>query len=103
MKNANNIWKFPAEVGIEATHHCLAKLKAFTHNGTITLDLSRTENIHSSFIGFLIHARQVIKKKGGNLVLTISPTLEKIFNMLKISDFLSTICVVETVIADKQD
>ncbi len=89
MKTTNNVWEFPSKVGIETSHQYLTKLKTISHNSSITFDLSKTESIHSSFVGFLIHAKQAIMKEGGKLVLDISPSLEKIFKMLKINDYLT--------------
>lgn len=87
MEIIDNVWKFSENVDFTMAHLCLSRLKSISHDQTITIDLSGTEQIHSSFIGFLIHASQLLKKEGGDLALSISPTLEKIFLMLKILDY----------------
>ncbi len=93
MELINNVWKFPLNVEFEMVHQCSTKFEGIPHNRTITFDLSKTEKIHSSFIGFLIHARQVTKKQGGKLILSISPSLERIFIMQNIIEFLPCVCV----------
>ena len=93
MEITDNVWKFPENVDFSMAHICLSKLKSIPRRQTITIDLSNTEDIHSSFIGFLIHASQILKNDGGQLILSISPTLEKIFSMLKIIDYFPGITV----------
>ena len=93
MEITNNVWKFPENVDFSMAHLCLSRLNSIPHDQTITIDLSGTDQVHSSFIGFLIHASQQLKQEGGDLVLSISPTLKKIFLMLKILDYFPEISV----------
>lgn len=87
MQIINNTWKFPVNVDFTMAHLCLSKLKNIACDQTIIFDLSKTVEIHSSFIGFLIHARQITNKEGGHIILSISPTLEKTFTMMKIMEY----------------
>ncbi|MCU0821319.1 MAG: STAS domain-containing protein [Spirochaetes bacterium] len=93
MEITQNVWKFSENVDFAMAHICLSRFKSISHNQTITIDLSGTEHVHSSFIGFLIHASQTLKKEGGDMVLSISPTLEKIFLMLKILNYFPQVSV----------
>ena len=61
-------------------------------NRSIIFDLSRTKNLHSSFIGFLINAKQRTEKEGGRLQLYISPELEKIFAKKDLINYLPYNC-----------
>ena len=64
-------------------------LKNIKTREVVTFDLTKTVNIHSSFIGFLIHAKHHINKNGGRLVLLLSLTVEKILIMLNIIEYFS--------------
>ncbi len=83
-------WYFPKSISIEQVSSYVDQLKYVEPVETVTFDLSKTVNIHSSFIGFLLHAKQNIEKNGGKLVLILSLTLEKILIMLNIIDYFSS-------------
>ncbi len=83
------IWIFPKSVNIEEVSEYVEKLKNIKGGDVVTFDLSRTVNIHSSFIGFLIHAKHHINKNGGRLILLLSLTVEKILIMLNIIEYFS--------------
>lgn len=87
MKFINNTWKFPENIGFDQVNDYLRIFEKLDCNETITFDLTETENIHSSFIGFLIHARRRIDKESGKLMLLVSPSIEKIFTMLNLNDY----------------
>lgn len=53
----------------------------------LVLDLSATEVIHSSFIGFLIHAKEEIETAGGRLILKTSPALKKTLKRFNLSGY----------------
>jgi anti-anti-sigma regulatory factor len=53
----------------------------------LVLDLSATEVIHSSFIGFLIHAKEEIETAGGRLILKTSPALKKTLKRLNLAGY----------------
>jgi hypothetical protein len=83
-------WEFPKSINIEEVSEYIEKLKYIEQGETVTFDLSKTVNIHSSFIGFLLHAKHSIHKNEGKLVLILSLTVEKILIMLNIIDYFAT-------------
>jgi predicted DNA-binding ArsR family transcriptional regulator len=85
----NKVWIFPKSVSIEEVSEYVERLKNIKASEVVTFDLSKTVNIHSSFIGFLIHAKHHINKNGGRLVLLLSLTVEKILIMLDIIEYFS--------------
>jgi anti-anti-sigma regulatory factor len=85
----NKIWIFPKSVNIEEVSEYVESLKNIKSRDAVTFDLSKTVNIHSSFIGFLIHAKHHINKNGGRLVLLLSLTVEKVLIMLNIIEYFS--------------
>jgi anti-anti-sigma regulatory factor len=85
----NKIWIFPKSVNIEEVSEYVESLKNIKSRDVVTFDLSKTVNIHSSFIGFLIHAKHHINKNGGRLVLLLSLTVEKVLIMLNIIEYFS--------------
>ena len=87
MNLTGNTWKFPSNIEFEEVTNYLKKFEKLSHDKPITFDLSDTENIHSSFIGFLIHAKRKIEKENGELTLIISRPMEKIFSMLNLHDY----------------
>lgn len=83
------IWKFPKNIGYENVPGYISILTRRHFQNELVLDLSSTEILHSSFIGFLIHAKQVIEKNNGKLVIIMSKRSEHIFHMLNIYNFFS--------------
>lgn len=83
-------WEFPRYIGIEKVCEYEEHLKNIKKDDVVTFDLRNTVKVHSSFIGFLIHAKHHIRKNGGNLILFISLTIERILIMLNIIDHFST-------------
>jgi len=79
----NKVWIFPKSVSIEEVSEYVERLKNIKASEVVTFDLSKTVNIHSSFIGFLIHAKHHINKNG------LSLTVEKILIMLDIIEYFS--------------
>jgi len=82
-------WIFPDNIKFDEVPQYVERLKEHDLNKRIIFDLSETVNMHSSFIGFLIHARYNIKNDGGTLLLHLSFTVEKILTMLNILDYFS--------------
>jgi hypothetical protein len=80
-------WNFPKSISMEQVSSYVDQLKYVKPVETVTFDLSKTVNVHSSFIGFLLHAKQNIERNGGKLELILSLTLEKILIMLNIIDY----------------
>ncbi|MFH0974306.1 MAG: STAS domain-containing protein [Spirochaetota bacterium] len=89
MNKNNNIWSFPLHIAFEMVSLYSKSFEEVPYNQNIIFDLTGTKNIHSSFIGFLINAKQRIKKEGGKLELYISPELEKLFIKKDLRRFLS--------------
>ncbi|MDY6934550.1 MAG: hypothetical protein SVZ03_10060 [Spirochaetota bacterium] len=85
----NNTWIFPNNIEFETIPEYSKKFSVIPHDKTIIFDLRQTKTTHSSFIGFLIHAKQKIDKEGGILILKTSPSFDKILNMLNVSTYLN--------------
>jgi anti-anti-sigma regulatory factor len=85
----NKIWIFPKSINIEEVSEYVERLKNLKNGEIVTFDLSKTVNIHSSFIGFLIQAKHHIRKNGGRMILLLSLTVEKILIMLNIIEYFS--------------
>jgi len=81
------IWRFPENIKYENVPGYLAILNNCRFSNELVLDLSETDILHSSFIGFLIHAKQIIEKDNGKLKIILSKRSERIFNMLNIYNF----------------
>ena len=87
MIENNHTWSFPNYITFEMVSSYSKNLEEASSNRNIVFDLSKTKNIHSSFIGFLINTKQMTEKKGGNLKIYLSPELEQLFivrNLVKI-------------------
>lgn len=82
-----NHWIFPENISFEAVANYSQLFEGISSEKIITFDLSETENIHSSFIGFLIHTKHVLTRQGGSLKLIVSFTAERILVMLNILDY----------------
>jgi anti-anti-sigma regulatory factor len=92
IKN-KKIWSFPIYIAFEMVPIYVKDFEEASCDRTIIFDLSRTKELHSSFIGFLINAKHRLEKEGGNLKLYISPELEKIFIKKDLFKFLPYNCV----------
>ncbi len=84
-----NTWKFSKSISPEEVSEYLDQLMLISPGASLTFDLSDTVNIHSNFIGFLIHAKHHVQKMGGKLTIILSLTVEKILIMLNIRDYFS--------------
>jgi hypothetical protein len=82
-------WTFPKDVSIEKVSEYDEQIKQIKAGEIVSFDLRDTVKIHSSFIGFLIHAKHHINKNGGKLELLLSSSIEKILIMLNIMDLFS--------------
>jgi len=80
-------WKFPENIGYENVPGYLTILNKRYFQNELVLDLSDTDIVHSSFVGFLIHAKQIIEKDNGKLKIILSKRSEQIFHMLNIYSF----------------
>jgi anti-anti-sigma regulatory factor len=82
------VWIFPENISYESVP---GYLSAFNEQNGITeiiFDLSATERIHASFIGFLLHTKQTASKKNRTIKIILSPGAKNILNMLNLHDFL---------------
>jgi len=77
-------WKFPVHIGFEATTNYLYQLSSINLSMTVTFDLSETEVVHSSFIGFMIDFKERIVRSGGTLDVIFSPQLKKHFTRMNL-------------------
>lgn len=85
--NANtDVWKFPKSIEFWSVPEYLKKFEGSSLSATYIFDLSDTETVHSSFIGFMIYVKQSVESIGGKLTLKISPAVKKLLLMLKILD-----------------
>jgi len=89
MKNHMNEWTFPERIDYNEVPEYLRRFEAEAITGTLVFDLRDTEVAHSSFIGFLIVAKHAIEKSGHDLVLRLSPALERLLAMLHILEYFS--------------
>ncbi len=83
-------WTLPREITLEEIPSLAEKFNSILPGSTVTLDLTKTEDIHSSFIGFILNARNTIFRENGELNLQLSGSAEKIISMLNISDYIKT-------------
>jgi anti-anti-sigma regulatory factor len=93
MIENNNIWSFPLQIAFEMVPLYSKKFEEMSCNQQILFDLSRTDYIHSSFIGFLINAKQKTDAEGGSLKIHISPELEKLFVKQELKNFFQFHCI----------
>ena len=82
-------WTFPRNISIEEVSEYVERLKNIKSGNFVTFDLTKTVLIHSSFIGFLIHAKHYINKINGRLAIELSLTVEKILVMLDLYGYFS--------------
>jgi len=87
-------WKFPENISIEQVCEYEKKFGDSDASGRTVFDLTKTVNMHSSFIGFLIHAKFRADRNRGDLKLIVSFTVEKFFIMLNIADYFAGIITV---------
>ncbi len=88
MDRINKTWEFPEDIKFEEVPQFLKKFEKIPHDQVITFDLTKTMNIHSSFLGFLIHAKRKIEGNNGTFRLKASESIRKIFSMVNLSDYL---------------
>ena len=89
IESENNRWVFPRNISFESVAEYNQLFESLQHPADLTFDLTQTENMHSSYIGFLIHAKHSLNKKGASLSLILSFTAEKILTMLNIVEHFS--------------
>jgi hypothetical protein len=80
----STVWKFPEQVGFEATTSYLYQLRSIDLSRVITFDLSDTDMVHSSFIGFMIDLKEKVLRNGGVLEVIFSQELRKQFSRMNL-------------------
>lgn len=79
-------WKFSDRVEFGEASKLYPKLKRM-RSIELVIDLTETEYIHSSFIGFLIHAKNQLEKAGQTLIVQLSSEIENILRNKNILDY----------------
>jgi anti-anti-sigma regulatory factor len=80
-------WTFPKDIKFEDVSSFSDRFEKEMSGKNIIFDLTDTINMHSSFVGFLIHAKHHLLLKGNILLLRISFTVEKILILLNIMEY----------------
>ncbi len=76
-------WSFPVVVRYDEISEYSLMLKKVEERENVLFDLSETKRINSSFIGFLIHAKEYIENRNnGQLHLKFSDSIERIVALL---------------------
>ena len=88
IHEAKKVWRFPENIGFESVPGYLISFNEQNGSNDIIFDLSATERIHTSFIGFLLHTKQAACKKNREIKLILSPGARNILHMLNLYDFL---------------
>lgn len=80
------IWKFKNRIEFGESSKLYSKLKRMK-SAELIIDLTKTEYVHSSFIGFLIYVHTRLEKAGRALIVQPSPEVKKILRNKNILDF----------------
>jgi len=83
-----NCWTFPKEIPLEEVPQYSSRFEKIEKPASLQFDLSQTEWIHSSFIGFLIYAKHSISSHGGKLYIIPSPSVQRILHLMNLNDYL---------------
>jgi len=78
---------FPEKIDFAAATHLSQQMRETLFPESVEFDLTKTDSIHSSFIGFLILAKYLMNKRGVSLHLRISPHIRRVFDMLELNSF----------------
>ena len=84
----DNYWTFPKEIPLEEVPEYTSRFEKIDKPNNLMFDLSQTEWIHSSFIGFLIYAKHCLSAKGGKLYIIPSPSVQRILHLMNLNDYL---------------
>ncbi len=85
--NTWETWTFPEDIRFEDVSSFSDRFEKEMSGKNIIFDLTQTINMHSSFVGFLIHAKHHLILRGNILLLRISLTVEKILILLNIMEY----------------
>lgn len=83
-----NCWTFPKEIPLEEVPAYSTKFDKSDKPLNLRFDLTQTEWIHSSFIGFLIYAKHSISAQGGKLYIVPSPSVRRILHLMNLNEYL---------------
>lgn len=83
-----NCWIFPKEIPLEDVPVYSTKFDRIDKPVNLQFDLTQTEWIHSSFIGFLIYVKHSILSHGGKLHITPSPSIKRILHLMNLNEYL---------------
>lgn len=89
IQEKSKLWVFPEAISYENVPGYLSSFKRQKGFSEIVLDLSKTITFHSSFIGFLLHIKQMGHKKDVSIKLVLSPSAINTLKMLNLYDFLT--------------
>ena len=84
-----NNFIFPKRIHFQDVSDYVEKFNTIKNYERVIFDLSETEEIHSSFVGFLINSKDFIQKRNGSILLILSNTTEKILKMLNLLSYFS--------------
>lgn len=82
-----NLLSFPRVIDFTVAATYIEAISRDLSAGDLIIDLEATEIINSSFIGLLIHMKDHIERKGGRLIVKMSPSIEKTFRRLNLFDY----------------
>jgi hypothetical protein len=80
-------WRFPSIIGLFAVPRYLRILDHAFDIDTVIFDMTRTTDIHSAFIGFLILAMERLNMEGKKLEFRMSPYIRKTITMHGMNDY----------------
>jgi anti-anti-sigma regulatory factor len=84
-------WRFPSIISFFIVPKYLKTLETVMDIDTIIFDLTRTNNMHSSFTGFLLFAIDRLNNQGKDIEVKMSPYVRKTLGMLGMNDYLDKI------------
>lgn len=78
------VWKFPHHIDFEKTTGYIYRIRNIDFSKTMVFDLSETEVVHSSFIGFMIDVQTRLEHNGGTMEVKFSPSMERQFAQMEL-------------------
>lgn len=89
IQETTKLWVFPETISYENVPGYLSSFMLQKGYSEMVLDLSKTLTFHTSFIGFLLHIKQLGHKKNISIKLILSPSAVSTLKMLNLYDFLT--------------
>lgn len=84
-----NLISFPRVIDFTIAATYIEEISKDLSSGDVIFDLRSTEVINSSFIGLLIHIKDIQKHRGGRLIVKMSPSIEKTLRRLNLFEYFS--------------